>query len=95
MTELMHRICFLRAFLPRIFLDGRDLFEDEDEIEEQFYDDLLARASKNAKTTSYRQHTEKFPLDDMLPRQIRFDDYPIWKIKCRLRRIQDIRSLNL
>ena len=77
------------------FLDARDLFEDEDETEERFYDDLLARASKNAKTTSYRQHSEEFSLDDMLPRQIEFDDYPLWRIKCRVRRIQDIRSLNL
>jgi hypothetical protein len=65
--------------------DRNQIFEDEDELEDRFYDGLLARASKNAKENSYSQQAEDSLLDDMLLRQIRFDDYPIWKIKCRVR----------
>lgn len=71
-------------------MDDQSLFENEDEIENQFYNDLLARASKNANTTSYRQQDEESLLDSMLPHRITIDDYPIWKIKCKVRRMQDI-----
>lgn len=72
------------------FLDDQNLFENEDEIENQFYNDLLARASKNANRPSYRQQHEESLLDSMLLHTIRNDDYPIWKIKCKVRQMHDI-----
>ena len=95
MTDTENPHIFPPDKLTSRFLDDEDLFKDKDEIENQFYNNLLARASKSAKTASYYQRTEESSLDDMLLCQVRFDDYPIWKIKCRVCQVQDIHLTNL
>jgi hypothetical protein len=68
------------------FLDGKDLNDDDDdETMSHFYDNLLARASKNAVRPSNNRENDETLFDDLLRRQIRTDDYPIWKIQCKVR----------
>lgn len=68
------------------FLDGEDLVNDDDETMSRFYDNFLARASKNAMRPSYNRENDETLFDDLLRRQFRTDDYPIWKIHCKVRR---------
>lgn len=67
-------------------MDGEDLVNNDDETMAQFYDNLLARASKNAMRPSNNRENDETLFDDLLRRQIRTDDYPIWKIHCKVRR---------
>ena len=61
-----------------------DLADDDEEIMSQFYNSLLDRASKNATRPSYNLNNDESLFNDLLRRQIRTDDYPIWKIRCKV-----------
>ena len=68
------------------FLDGEDLVDDDvDQAIAQFYDNLLARASKKTTRPSYNRENDETLFDDLLRCQIRTDDYPIWRIRCKVR----------
>ena len=70
------------------FLDGDEFDNDDDEETiSRFYDNLLARASKNANRPSYNRKNDETIFDELIRCQFRTDDYPLWKIRCKVRRI--------
>ena len=64
-------------------LDGDELDDDEETIS-RFYNNILASASKNANRPSYNQTNDKTIFDELIRRQFRTDDYPLWKIRCKV-----------
>ena len=50
----------------------------------QYYDDLLKRATDNAARPSTYQEDDESVVENIMRRHIRTDDYPIWKIGCKV-----------
>ena len=66
------------------FSNNEELNDEEYEKLSRYYENLLERASNNADRPSTFQEDDESVVEDILRRHIRTDDYPIWKISCKV-----------
>ena len=66
------------------FSNNEELNDEEHERLSQYYENLLKRATDNAARSSSFQEDDDSVVENMLRRHIRTDDYPIWKINCKV-----------